>query len=255
MINNSLITGDFGIKDHIVICNWTKKADTIVRELHNQSVHEKRPIIVVTEYPENVPKTNELEYRGLMIIGGDPSDKSILQRADIKNAFAVIVLADDRIEEHADSKAVLIALAIDSINPNVHVIVEINNSKNKMHFQYTHVNEIICIDQLAEKLLSQTALTPGLSQVYMDLLTQSSDTNEIYIEEVPPTFIKKTYEELEKSIIEIDEEDIILIGFSTIVEKKIKNFLGNEIKERIFQKIMFLNLMIQFFLLLMKNQI
>ncbi|KAA3609654.1 MAG: hypothetical protein DWQ05_22235 [Calditrichaeota bacterium] len=229
-------SGDFGINGHVIICNWSNKADIIVRQLHDISVKNKNPIIVITEKPEKIPKTADPAYRGLLIIGGDPADKEILERADVKNARTVIVLADEESLEKADSKAILIVLAIDAINPNVHVIVELLSSKSEMYFQYTHANEIICLEQLAEKLLAQSALTPGLSQVYMDLLTQSADTNEIYQEEIPEFFIGKTYREIEAAIIAIDEKDIILIGFASAHEKrknnqKILNHTGRTIQE------------------------
>lgn len=213
--------GDFNIKNHVVICNWTKKADVIVRQLHDESVHERCPIIVITEYPEDVPKSTAKEYRGLLIVSGDPADRDILERADIANAKTAIILADEKDMENADSKSILIQLAIDSINPNVHTIVELVKSASEMYFKYTHVNEIICLDQLAEKLLSQAALTPGLSDVYMNLLTQSLDTNEIYLEELPQAFIGKNYEEVEKKIVAIKDKDIILIGWAADVEKKV----------------------------------
>jgi Trk K+ transport system NAD-binding subunit len=212
--------GDYNIKDHVVICNWTDKADVIVRQLHDDSVHDKKPIIVVTENPELVPKSTDKAYRGLLIIGGDPADKEILERADIKTAKTAVILADEKDTEKADSKSILIQLAIDSINPSVHTIVELVKSSSEMYFKYTHVNEIICLEQLAEKLLSQAALTPGLSEVYMNLLTQSLDTNEIYLEELPESFVGQSYEDVEKKIVSIKDKDIILIGWATDVEKK-----------------------------------
>lgn len=213
--------GDYNIKDHVVICNWTDKADVIVRQLHDESVHNKNPIIVVTENPELVPKSTDKAYRGLLIIGGDPADKEILERADIRTAKTAVILADEKDIERADSKSILIQLAIDSINPNVHTIVELVKSSSEMYFRYTHVNEIICLEQLAEKLLSQAALTPGLSDVYLNLLTQSLDTNEIYLEELPESFVGHTYEDVEKKIVSIEEKDIILIGWATEVEKRV----------------------------------
>jgi Trk K+ transport system NAD-binding subunit len=217
----STSTGDYNIKDHVVICNWTDKADVIVRQLHDESVYKKSPIIVVTENPEQVPKSTEKAYRGLLIIGGDPADKEILERADIRTARTAVILANEKDVERADSKSILIQLAIDSINPNVHTIVELVKSSSELYFRYTHVNEIICLEQLAEKLLSQAALTPGLSKVYMNLLTQSLDTNEIYLEELPESFVDHTYEEVEKKIVSIEEKDVILIGWATEVEKRV----------------------------------
>ncbi len=219
MTNPAKQRGDYGIENHYVICNWTPKADVIVRQLHNESVHDKKPIIVITRNPEQVPQTTDKEYRGLLMICGDPADREILQRADVRHAQTVIVLADETDLANADAKSILIALAVDSINPNAHVVVELVKSQNKMYFEYTHVNEIVCLEQLAEKLLSQTALTPGLSQVYMDLLTQSADTNEIYQEVVPSQFVGKPYIELEQAINANHDLDVIIIGFATRVQK------------------------------------
>jgi len=235
--NNLRVEGDFGIREHVIICNWSSKADIIVRQLHDESIRDKRPIIVITNNPENIPKTTDPAYRGLLMVSGDPANKEILKRADVKHARTVIVLADEEDWENSDSKSILIVLAIESINPNVHVIVELVRSNSEMFFQYTHVDEIVCLEQLAEKLLAQSALTPGLSQVYMDLLTQSADTNEIYQENVPAALIGLTYREVEATIIKIDEKDIILIGFSTIVQRLVNgeiavNGKGNPIYER-----------------------
>ncbi len=213
--------GDYKIKDHVVICNWTQKADVIVRQLHDESVYDKRPIVVVTEHPERIPQSTERVYRGLLIINGNPADREILERADIRKAKTAVILADDTDIEHADSKSILVQLAIDSINPNVHTIVELVKSSSEMYYKYTHVNEIICLDQLAEKLLAQAALTPGLSNVYMNLLTQSLDTNEIYLESLPNSFVGKSYEEVEKELVTIQDKDIILIGWSSDVEKRV----------------------------------
>lgn len=231
--------GDFCLKNHIIICNWSNKAHTIVSQLHEESVKEKAPIIVITNNPEKVPRSTDPAYRGLLMIVGDPADKEMLNRADVQFAKNVIVLADDDDLENADAKSILIVLAIDALNPSVHVIVELLKSKNENYFQYTHVNEIICLEQLAEKLLAQSALTPGLSQVYMDLLTQSSATNEIYQVPVPQAIIEKkmTYRDVEQVIITIDEKDIVLIGFSTIAAKKVDgreviNGFGRKITER-----------------------
>lgn len=224
-VSEPVSNGDYNIKNHVIICNWTDKADVIVRQLHDDSVHDKSPIIVITEEPELVPKSTDKAYRGLLIIGGDPADTEILERADLRNAKTAIILADEREPEHADSRSILIQLAIDCINPNVHTIVELVKSSSEMYFQYTHVNEIICLEQLSEKLLSQAALTPGLSEVYLNLLTQSSDTNEIYLEELPNSFIGHTYEEAEQKIVSIKDKDIILIGWATEVEKRVNGEL------------------------------
>ncbi|MBT3992514.1 MAG: hypothetical protein HOF02_00495, partial [Gammaproteobacteria bacterium] len=175
MENNTKLANDFGVEDHIIICNWTKKSDLLVKELHNPSVEKKRPIIVITENPQDVPDFEEDEtYRGIMIVKGNPSNEDSLKRAGIESAATVIILADERLADTADTKTIMTTIAIDHIIPDIHVVAEVLSASNLPFFAYTFVNEIICLELLTERLLAQSCLTPGVSFIFADLLTQSS---------------------------------------------------------------------------------
>ena len=227
MENNTKLANDFGVEDHIIICNWTKKSDLLVKELHNPSVEKKRPIIVITENPQDVPDFEEDEtYRGIMIVKGNPSNEDSLKRAGIESAATVIILADERLADTADTKTIMTTIAIDHIIPDIHVVAEVLSSSNLPFFAYTFVNEIICLELLTERLLAQSCLTPGVSFIFADLLTQSSDTNEIYVEDIPTHYIGRTFQELRKAIVALDEQDIILIGLGS---STVKTDSGGEI--------------------------
>ena len=240
MEKNTKLANDFGVEDHIIICNWTKKSDLLVKELHNPSVEKKRPIIVITENPQDVPDFEEDEtYRGIMIVKGNPSNEDSLKRAGIESAATVIILADERLADTADTKTIMTTIAIDHIIPDIHVVAEVLSSSNMPFFAYTFVNEIICLELLTERLLAQSCLTPGVSFIFSDLLTQSSDTNEIYVEDIPAHYIGKTFQELRKAIVSLDEQDIILIGLGSTTEKLdsdgqyIVDYHGNSIMEKV----------------------
>ena len=240
MEKNTKLANDFGVEDHIIICNWTKKSDLLVKELHNPSVEKKRPIIVITENPQDVPDFEEDEtYRGIMIVKGNPSHEDSLKRAGIKSAATVIILADEKLADSADSKTIMTTIAIDHLAPDIHVVAEVLSSINLPFFDYTFVNEIICLELLTERLLAQSCLTPGVSFIFADLLTQSSDTNEIYVEDIPAHYIGKTFQELRKAIVSLDEQDIILIGLGSNTEKLdsdgqyIVDHHGNSILEKV----------------------
>ena len=240
MEKNTKLANDFGVEDHIIICNWTKKSDLLVKELHNPSVEKKRPIIVITENPQDVPDFEEDEtYRGIMIVKGNPSNEDSLKRAGIESAATVIILADERLADTADTKTIMTTIAIDHIIPDIHVVAEVLSSSNLPFFAYTFVNEIICLELLTERLLAQSCLTPGVSFIFADLLTQSSDTNEIYVEDIPAHYIGKTFQELRKAIVSLDEQDIILIGLGSTTKKTdsegaiMVDHHGNSIMEKV----------------------
>ena len=240
MEKNTKLANDFGVEDHIIICNWTKKSDLLVKELHNPSVEKKRPIIVITENPQDVPDFEEDEtYRGIMIVKGNPSNEDSLKRAGIESASTIIILADERLADIADTKTIMTTIAIDHIVPDIHVVAEVLSSSNLPFFAYTFVNEIICLELLTERLLAQSCLTPGVSFIFADLLTQSSDTNEIYVEEIPTHFIGRTFQELREAIVSLEDQDIILIGLGSTTEKTdsegqiLIDHHGNSIMEKV----------------------
>ena len=244
MKNNTKQLNDFGVDGHIIICNWTKKSDLLVKELHNPSVVQKQPIIVITDNPQDVPDFEEDEtYRGIMIVKGNPSNEDSLIRAGIESAATVIILAEEKLADVADSKTIMTTIAIDHIAPDIHVVVEVLSSSNLPFFDYTFVNEIICLEQLTERLLAQSCLTPGVSFIFADLLTQSSDTNEIYVEEIPPNFIGKTFQDLRKAIVSLDSQDIILIGLGSTSEKIDKNgeFVIDHHGNTVMEKVLIIN--------------
>ena len=217
------------LRNHYVICNWNDLGEEIVRQLHAPVVEEKKPIVIVTEHPEEVlprelrqdtrkdsyePPQDDL-YHGVYIVPGDPTSDQVLARADIKHAETAMVLSDPREKEFADTKSVLIALAVEAIEPQVHTIVELLHSKNRIHFKHTLVDEIVCMDELTEKLLAQAALTHGLSEFYMRLLTATRDTNEVYVVAVPEDFEGHPYSEIERAISDYAHESLILVGVQT----------------------------------------
>ena len=240
MKKNTKLANDFGVEDHIIICNWTNKSDLLVKELHDPSIEQRRPIIIITDHPQDVPDFEEDEtYRGIMIVKGNPSNEDSLKRAGLENAATVIILADEKLADVADTKTIMTAIAIDHITPDVHVVAEILSSSNLPFLDYTFVNEIICLELLTERLLAQSCLTPGVSFIFAELLTQSRDTNEIYVEDIPADYIGKTFQELRKAIVSIEKQDIILIGLGSTSEKTNKSgeiildHHGNPVMEKI----------------------
>lgn len=228
MSKNEKLENDFGVEDHIIICNWTNKSDLLVKELHDPSLTTKRPIIVVTENPQDVPDFEEDEtYRGIMIVKGNPSHEETLKRAGIESATTIILLADESLGDGADTKTIMTAIAIDHITTKIHVVAEVLSSSNLPYLEYTFVNEVICLELLTERLLAQSCLTPGVSYIFSDLLTQSKDTNEIYIEDIPNKYIGKSFQELRKAIVTMEGKDVILIGLGSTKNKKDKD--GNKI--------------------------
>ncbi len=224
---------DSCLNSHIVICNWNDKGDTIIKELHSNVHRNKKPIVIITRDPQSVPSSTEEEYQKVFIISGDPSDEKILRRASLDTADSAIVLSDFERGEYADAYSIIIALAIETINSDVHTVVELQKSRNKIHFKNSHVDEIICVEEITEKLVAQSAISHGISSIYLHLLSATLDTNEIYIIPVPRHFCGLSFRGAMKRVLS-DKAEFILIGYMSggqIYINPAKDESGHELKE------------------------
>ena len=135
----------------------------------------------------------------------------------ITKAHSAIILADEE-SPNPDTTNFMLAASIERINPHVHTVVEISQSSYLEHFQGTGVDEMICVDEIAEKIISQSCLTHGLSTLYLHLLTASEDTNEIYIIPAPEATHGNTYRDVRRAIGTFEGESLILLGFLAHVD-------------------------------------
>jgi voltage-gated potassium channel len=210
------------MKDHIVICNWNKKGMNIIRELRAKALKEMKPIVVIsTEIDvETFPELDELEdFRNVFLIKGEPTNEVNLTRANIQHCFSCIILSQTSAGEYADAQSILISMTIKHLCSEmgckkVHVVTEAIDPKNFNHMMKAGCDEIVSSGDFALRIISQSALTPGLSEVYSNLVTVSEETNEIYQLPVPPQYYGKSFEELGIDILRKREKKnpAILIG-------------------------------------------
>jgi voltage-gated potassium channel len=162
--------GASGYKDHIVLCGWNATARDLVEEL-NKDDYESR--VVLLHDTERSPAPEWVYF-----IRGSTSHDADLRRAGIEHASAAIVCPIDGTDQ-ADMASILAVLAIESINPEVRTVVEVNNPDHVPHFQRANVNEIMVTSRLAAHLLARSALYPGLSQLVSDIVT-GGEGSELY---------------------------------------------------------------------------
>ncbi len=212
----------YELNEHIAICNWNEKGLSIIKELHAPIVRQKRPIVIVSERPQDVdlPDKEDLpELEDVYLIKGDPTQEHTLKRANVPLAYSVIVLADPEQKHLADARNVLVCMAIKSLcnqqdSSMKNIIVEGIDPKNLSHLRRAGALEIVSSEDFSLKLLAQSALHPGLSIVYERLLTISAETNEIYLEPAPGALIGKTFREAARILDETRESDnpVLLLG-------------------------------------------
>ncbi len=179
---------------HYIIIGWSHKAKFSIKEMldTDQSIE-----IVIIDDLDKAPMLEENIY----YIRGNASDRDTLQKANITNAKAVLVFADEKIldDQLADGKTLLIASAIESVAPNVHTIVEVMEESHIKNFEYMKVDEFIISHETISSLFVRSAFRKGISSVYSQLLRRSHG-DDLYHIPLSPSW--KTYRDAFEYLLE-----------------------------------------------------
>jgi len=213
-------------KNHFAIINWNEKGYGIIEQLHSSDFKEKKPIVVVTESVDEINFPEKIEYEEVYIVKGDPASKAMLKRASISYAHSVIILSDPKLGNLADAKSLVSIMAVGAVCKDEkrvvpHIVVEVVNPQKIELFKDTSVAigsniEFVFSSFLGQHLLTQVAVTSGLTKLYEDLLTFTKGSNEIYRIKLPKKFVAKSFEDLAKAFLELRKKNIyaIPIGIS-----------------------------------------
>jgi len=152
---------------HIIICGWNFQGERIISHLLSPDQKRYRQIVILANIEQRPVKDERVEF-----IMGDPTQDEDLIRAGVMRADSIIVLSDlNKGSNEADAEALMVVLAVESINREVHTCVQLLNSANRMHLERAHADEIICLDQIGGNLVVASALNHGLSHIVAELLT------------------------------------------------------------------------------------
>lgn len=125
-------------QNHIVIVDWSHKAENAIAEILKQN--EKTEIVVI----DKLEKAKEIHPR-IHYVKGNATHGDILRKANVQEAKAVLIFADDRIEDQmlTDGKSLLIATAVERMAPGVYTTVEVEREEHLANFSHIKVDKFI----------------------------------------------------------------------------------------------------------------
>ncbi|MCA1032409.1 ion transporter [Bacillus timonensis] len=178
---------DYKGKNHIVIIGWSKKANFAVEEILET---DNDIDIVLIDTLEKAP----LMHERVFYVRGNASDELTLKRVSIVTSKAVIIFADDSIDDSqlADGKSLLIATAIERMNTKVHTTVELLHEEHMKNFQHVHVDEFVLTHETVSRMAVRASFTKGISSVYAQLMSRRMGDDLFQIKANPDW---KTYRE------------------------------------------------------------
>ncbi len=203
-------------EDHFVICGYNKLVRGIIDQLGYYITLQERPVVIVDPKADQIFSHHEGYYKYVWGIAGDPSDDYALNKANIKNAFSVIVLGDLKEQTDsvvADASVILRSLKLTAFNKDIYSIATLKDSRNLIHLTRARAKEIIDISQYEQRLVAQSGLTHNISQFYMEMLEVSPTSNEFYIVPVPKHWAGNSYRRLKDIVYEQTDWDITIIGY------------------------------------------
>jgi len=180
---------------HLVLCNWSPRALDWIREVHSGIVADQRPVVIVHDTPDEVvlpDKLDEAAFNDVYIVKGDPVNEVILRRAKVAQAHSVVILSDDRQEQHADGKTIVCCIAVKNVceherQPNI--VAECQDPKYRAHMRKAGADEVISAADFGLRLIARASLFHGMTRVYQELLSVRRDANEMYLVPVPAKLV------------------------------------------------------------------
>ncbi|UFT98155.1 potassium channel family protein [Radiobacillus kanasensis] len=184
----------FKEKDHYIIIGWSQKAKFAVNEI--VKTMPSAEILII----DNLDKAPLLE-ENVHFLKGHASETEVLEKANIKQAKAVLIFADDKITDGQlnDGRTLLIASAIESFAPNVHTVVEVMEEAHIKNFVHVKVNEFIISNETISSLFVRSAFHEGMSKLYGQLLRRSVGEDLFHIPTSPDW---KTYKDAFNALLE-----------------------------------------------------
>lgn len=185
-------------KEHYVIIGWSNKANHTLREI--LEIDKDAKIVLIDD-----AKKTPIDDEKVFFIHGDASERIILEKANIRDATAVLIFTKTKELDpiSADGKSLIIVSSIESyaaeINKEIYTIVEILKEKHIPNFKHANVDEFILSDEALSDLMAKSAVHKGSGKLLMKILSSKSDVDLWKIEKQPQW---KTYndaiEELKK---------------------------------------------------------
>ena len=161
------------LSDHVVLCGWNETGERLVRDLCASAAS---PRIVVLQPDPDIKRVVDPDVHYVL---EDPTRIDSLRAAAVGKARVAVVLADrgdGRQGQDTDARSILVALAIERLNPRVHTIVELLDQENVAHVRNASVDEVIVSGMYMGTMLSQTVQFPGLSDVFSSLFSVGEGT-------------------------------------------------------------------------------
>ena len=171
--------------EHALILGWNRCTSRVLCELDNYVAKESAATIVAAQsFEEEVKACRTLEKQKINFIGGDTTNRTLLDRLNIADYDHIIVLADTTMPvQEADARTLVTLLHLRDIgsrnNTSFSVVSEMLDLRNRELAKATNVDDFIVSDHLVSLMMAQLSENGNLMPVFTDLF--DPEGSEIYL--------------------------------------------------------------------------
>jgi voltage-gated potassium channel len=185
-------------RGHILVCGWNQYGERVVQGLLAAD-RVQAHIVLVNELSEEAAGEIISRLGGdstVRYVRGDPAHEAVLERANVRQASAAVVLADASrgLAAASDERTTLVTLTLKSLRPDLKVTAEALDYGSEAHLRRAGADDIVISGEFNGFLLSRAATSPGLADVVRRLLSVGG--TELRRHPVPPELVGRTFGEL-----------------------------------------------------------
>lgn len=200
-------------KGHFIICGWKPEMEVIIQKILtvNPDLHPSDIVLVNDTDPQEVDHIRSVQsFKTIRFVKGDYIDEKVLARANVKEAATALILADASKKfsiEEVDSRTVMAAITIDSMNKNIYTCAEVIDAKYEKYLKLANCDEIILSREYSRELLANAASASGISHIASELLDPAR--RGLTTVDFQRGFVGKTFRELQDHFCEIRGDLVI----------------------------------------------
>jgi len=177
---------------HTIICGYGRMGYYIARDLNSM----KKPLVVIENDPERI---RLLEEENQLFIQGDASDESVLERAGVSKAEALVATLGK------DSENLFLTLSARSLNQDLHIIARVEDPDSTRKFIKAGATQVVSPFSTGANRIVQLLTRPAVVDL-IELVTR--------------------HENLALQVCEIKVDEKSDLAHKTLAEARVRQALG-----------------------------
>lgn len=191
------------LHNHVIVCGYGRNGKQAIKSLR---AHKEQCVVI--EFDNEMVTQLQDEDDKSLIISGDATDDSVLIKAGVERAKAIIT----SLPKDADN--LFVVLSSRELNKNLKIISRASDDRSEHKLKIAGANNVILPDSVGGSHMATLVMTPDLMEFLDHISLTGNDEStlvEVRFNNLPPDFEHKSIIEIERRF----KTGARIIGFKT----------------------------------------